>query len=605
VVPVTTRDEPADGDRVDLLVEGTLVNVTTGRLEERPVAVDDGVIVALESRPADRVIETDYVAPGLIDAHMHVESSMVTLPRYGAAVVPKGVTSVIHDPHELGNVLGADGVRSLLADAAHTPLKARVTVPSSVPATHLQDGGATIDAAAVADLLDEERVVALGEVMNVPGLLAGDEAVHAKIRAARERDLVVDGHAPRVTGGDLQTVARYLDNDHESIAMPEAREKAAHGMRVYVREGSASRNLRDLIGLVEEVDSRRLSLCTDDRDVVDLVERGGVDYAVRAAIEEGVDPVEAVQLATINTAEAYDLPFGRIEPGAPADLVCLSDLETWAVDHVVVDGVVDPTAGADEPPASALATDTVRFDPVSAADLAITYAGEDDRASVRVVDAVGGLQTERMEATVPVARGGAAATAGADAVLTADRDADVLPLAVIERHGADGGIGRGFVHRLGLDRGAVGSTVAHDAHNCIVAGTDHAAMARVANHLREIEGGVAAYDPLEAGPDPDPGADADAETNATPDAPGATQGGETGLTALSLPVAGLMSDEPLAAVKDRFEAVERAARDLGLSHEGGLMELSFLALEVIPAYRLTNNGLVDVEAFEYVEVVAD
>lgn len=593
---MTTREDATAEDRVDLLVEGTLVNVTTGRLEERPVAVDDGEIVALESRPADRVIETDYVAPGLIDAHMHVESSMVTLPRYGAAVVPKGVTSVIHDPHELGNVLGADGVRSLLADAAHTPLKARVTVPSSVPATHLQDGGATIDAAAVADLLDEERVVALGEVMNVPGLLAGDESVHAKIRAARERDLVVDGHAPRVTGSDLQTVARYLDNDHESIALGEAREKAAHGMRVYVREGSASRNLRDLIGLVEEVDSRRLSLCTDDRDVVDLVERGGVDFAVRAAIEEGVDPVEAVQLATINTAEAYDLPFGRIEPGAPADLVCLSDLEAWSVEHVVVDGVVDPTAGAGEPPASALATDTVEFDPVTGADLAIEYRGDGDRASVRVVDAVGGLQTGRLEETVPVARGAEAAPGATDAVLAADTDADVLPLAVIERHGAGGGIGRGFVHRLGLDRGAVGSTVAHDAHNCIVAGTDHAAMARVANHLRGIRGGVAAYDPLEDEAD----AHADPRSDSDPD-----PDGEAGLTALPLPVAGLMSDDPLPAVKDRFEAVEAAARDLGLSHDGGLMELSFLALEVIPEYRLTNNGLVDVEAFEYVDVVAD
>jgi adenine deaminase len=556
-------------DTVDLLVRGTLVNVNTGTLSETAVAIDGDEIVALEERPADRVIETEYITPGLIDAHMHVESSMVTLPRYGAAVVPRGVTSIVHDPHEIANVLGRGGVRGMIADADQTPLKARFTVPSSVPASHLQDGGATLDVDAVADLLDEERVIALGEVMNIPGVLAGDESVHGKIAAARERGLTVDGHAPRVRGSDLQEVARYLDNDHESISLEEAREKVEAGLRVYLREGSASKNLADLVGLVDDVDSRRLSLCSDDRDVVDLVERGGVDFVVQKAIELGVDPVEAVQMATINTAESYGLPFGRLEPGAPADLVALSDLESWTVDHVVVDGEVDPTAGEGEPPASTLATDTVQFDPVSGADLAIEHAGAGP-VKVRVVDAVGGLQTARMEASVPVE------SAFETTVLGADTDADVLPMAVIERHGGDGGIGRGFVHRLGLERGAIGLTVAHDAHNCIVTGTDHDAMATVANALRDLGGGVAAYDPTE----------------------------ET-VTSLSLPVGGLMSDEPLSAVKERFEAVEAAASELGLSHDGGLMELSFLALEVIPEYRLTNNGLVDVESFDFVDVLAE
>jgi len=555
---------------VDLLVRGTLVNVNTGRLEDRPVAVDHGEVVALEERPAAREVETGYVAPGLIDAHMHVESSMVTLPRYGAAVVPRGVTSVIHDPHEIGNVLGADGVRNLIADAAHTPLKARFTVPSSVPASHLQDAGATIGPEAVADLLDEPNVVALGEVMNVPGVLAGEDGIHAKIRAARERGSTVDGHAPRVTGSDLQEVARYLDNDHESIAIDEAREKVAAGLRVYLREGSASKNLADLVGLVEEVDSRRLSLCTDDRDVVDLVERGGIDFVVEKAIDLGVDPVEAVQMATLNTAESYDLPFGRVEPGAPADLVLLSDLRSWEVEGVVVDGELDPTRDDEEPPATEIATDTVSFEPVDPVALAIEHDGS-GQVPVRVVDAVGGLQTARMEAEVPVE-----ALADGTSVLGADTDEDVLPMAVVERHGRDGGIGRGFVHRLGLSRGAVGSTVAHDAHNCIVAGASHDAMARVANHLRDVGGGVAAFDP-----------------------------GRDAVTSLSLPVAGLMSDEPLKTVKSEFEAVEDTARDVGLSHDGGLMELSFLALEVIPEYRLTNNGLVDVESFDYVEVLAD
>ena len=558
-------------ETVDLLIRGTIVNVTTGTLEEGAVAIDEGEIVALEERPASREIEAGYVTPGLIDAHMHVESSMVTLPRYGAAVVPRGVTSVIHDPHEIANVLGADGVRALLADAEHTPLKARFSVPSSVPASHLQDAGASIGPEEVASLLDEPKTVALGEVMNIPGVLSGEETVMRKIRAARDRGLPVDGHAPRVTGSDLQEVARHLDNDHESIAIEEALEKVKAGLRVYLREGSASRNLEDLVGLVDEVDTRRLSLCTDDRDVVDLVEKGGIDFVVEKAISLGVDPVEAVQMATVNTAESYDLPFGRIKPGAPADLVLLSDLEDWAVEHVVIDGEVDPTERAREPPASEIETGTVRFDRIEPSDLAIEHAGTGP-VTVRVVDAVGGLQTARMEATVPVET--ESLPEGLDGALMADTDADVIPLAVIERHGNRGGIGRGFVHRLGLERGAVGSTVAHDAHNCIVAGTSHEAMARVANHLRGIEGGIAAYDPVE---------------------------GE--VTSLSLPVAGLMSDEPLTEVKTVFESVESAASELGLTHEGGLMELSFLALEVIPEYRLTNRGLVDVESFEHVDVV--
>jgi adenine deaminase len=547
---------------VDTLVRGTLVNVNTGTLEDGAVAVDDGEIVALAERPAERTLDAGYVAPGLVDAHMHVESSMVTLPEYGDAVLPGGVTSVIHDPHEIANVLGEAGVRAVVEDAAKTPLKARFTVPSSVPASTLQDAGATLDAEAVASLLDLDPVVALGEVMDIPGLVAGDDEVHAKIAAARDRDLTVDGHLPGVDGAALHEAARYLDTDHESITLVEARKRADLGMRVYLREGSSSRNLADLLPLVDAVDSRRLSLCTDDREVVDVVDHGGVDFAVRKAIDGGADPVEVVQMATLNTAESYDLPFGRLEPGSPADLVLLDDLDSWDVAHVMVDGELDPTT-AERTETTALATDTVQFDPVSADDLAVTAPDAEDTARVRVIDAVGGLQTDPMTADVPV---------DAD-TLVPSVDVDVCSLAVIERHGGDGGIGRGFVHGLGLRRGAVGSTVAHDAHNCVVAGADHESMARVANHLRDIGGGIAAVDPAADEP-----------------------------SALPLPVAGLMSDRPIRTVYDGYERVEALAAELGLV-DGGLMELSFLALEVIPTYRLTNRGLVDVEAGEHVDVV--
>ncbi len=555
---------------VDTLVRGTLVNVNTGTLEDRAIAIDDGEIVALEERPAARELEAEYVAPGLIDAHKHVESSMVTVPQYGKAMVPRGVTSIVHDPHEIANVLGVDGVRAVFEDASNTPLKVRFSVPSSVPASGLQDGGATLDADDIEPLLDHELVVALGEVMDLPALVGGDPDLHAKIQAARDRGLVVDGHLPRVGGSDLHEAAQYLDNDHECTTESEAQEKVDLGFRVYLREGSSSKNLADLVGIVDEIPTRRLSLCSDDRDVVDLVEHGGVDFAVRKAIAEGVDPVEAVQMASLNTAECYDLPFGRIEPGAPADLVLLEDLESWSVDHVLVDGQLDPTSDDRDPPATELSTGTVEFDPVTGRDLALgadpSIEGE-KRATVRALEVTQGIQTGRAEAMLPVV----------DGKIEPSLDEDILALAVIERHGRDGSIGRGFVRGLGLDRGAIGSTVAHDAHNCVVAGGDHDAMARLANHLRDVGGGIAVYDPRRSG---------------------------DGITSLSLQVAGLMSDEPLPIVCNQFRAVVDRAEALGLDRHG-LMTLSFLALEVIPEYRLTNQGLVDVEQWEHVDVVVE
>ena len=551
---------------VDLLIQGTIVNVHTGQLEEDgAVAIEDDEIVALAEREADRRIETGYITPGLIDAHVHLESSMVTPTRYGEAVVPRGVTGVIHDPHEIANVLGEDGVRAVIRDARQTPLKIRFAAPSSVPASPLQDTGASLGPEAVERLLDEDLVVALGEVMNVPGVVSGEKEVHAKIQAAREHGLPVDGHMPQVKGDDLQAAAKYIDNDHESITLSEARAKADLGLRVYLREGSSSKNVADLADLVDQIDSRYLSLCTDDCDVVDLVEQGGVDFALRKAIEEGIDPATAVQMGTINTAESYDLPFGRLRPGSPADLVLLSDLESWEVEHVVVDGEVDPVSGEGEPEPTALPTDTVNVGNISTTDLAIAAPEETvESVTVRVIDSLGGLQTGRMEAEVPVE----------DGLLRADIEVDVLPIAVIERHSETTSIGTGFVHGLGLDRGAIGSTIAHDAHNLVVAGTTYEAMATVAKHLRDIDGGVAAYDP------------------------------DTGtVTSLSLPAAGLIADRPLGTVADEFRRVQDAATSIGIDRDACFMDLSFLSLEVIPEYRMTNNGLVDVPDMAYVDVI--
>lgn len=557
----------SDADRVDLLVEGALVNVNTGAIEERAIAVDNGSVVGFGAVPAANRIEAGYVTPGLIDAHTHVEASMVTISQYGEAVVPRGVTSVVHDPHEIANVLGPAGVRAFCADADRTPLKARLTVPSSVPASGLQDTGGVVDSAAVDDLLDLDSAIALGEVMNLGGVREGDEELHRKIASARERGLPVDGHVPGVTGAELHHLARFLDTDHESVELSEGRRKVDAGFHVYLREGSTSRNLEALIDLVDAVDSRRLALCTDERNATDLFEKGGINTVVREAMRLGVDAVTAIQMATLNVAEVYDLPFGRIEPGAPADMVLLSDLESWNVEHVIVDGVVDPTADTSSVGGSGLPKDTVTFDPVAPVDLAIEHSGSGS-VTVRVESMVGDFRTERMTASVPVESRSEAS------VLRGDLEADVLPAAVIERHGGPGNVGRGFVHNLGLDRGAIGTTVAHDAHNCVVAGVSHDAMAQVANRLRETGGGLCVYDP---------------ETD--------------DCTTLALPVAGLLADGPIRETAAAFEAVSEAAREIGLSVPGGVMEITYLALEVIPTYRLTNNGLVDVEEGSYVDVV--
>jgi adenine deaminase len=557
----------SDADRVDLLVEGALVNVNTGAIEERAIAVDNGSVVGFGTVPATNRIEAGYVTPGLIDAHTHVEASMVTISQYGETVVPRGVTAIVHDPHEIANVLGPAGVRAFCADADRTPLKARLTVPSSVPASGLQDTGGVVDSAAVDDLLDLDSAIALGEVMNLSGVREGDEELHRKIVSARERGLPVDGHVPGVTGGELHHLARFLDTDHESVELSEGRRKVDAGFHVYLREGSTSRNLEALIDLVDSVDSRRLALCTDERNATDLFEKGGINTVVREAMRLGVDAVTAIQMATLNIAEVYDLPFGRIEPGAPADMVLLSDLESWNVEHVIVDGVVDPTADTSSVGGSGLPKDTVTFDAVAPVDLAIEHPGPGP-VTVRVESMVGDFRTERMTASVPVeSRSGTS-------VLRGDLEADVLPAAVIERHGGPGTVGRGFIHNLGLDRGAIGTTAAHDAHNCVVAGVSHDAMGRVANRLRETGGGICVYDP-----------EAD------------------DCTTLSLPIAGLLADGPIRETAAAFEAVSEAAREIGLSVPGGVMEITYLALEVIPTYRLTNNGLVDVEEGSYVDVV--
>jgi adenine deaminase len=550
-------------DRVDLKIRGTLVNVVSGNLEKRTITIKNGHIVGFSDRPAARVIEAEYITPGLINAHMHIEAAMVTVPQYAHAVLPHGVTCIIADPHEIGNVLGEDGVRGLLKNAGNSPLKLRVTVPSSVPASEYQDGGASIGPKAVERLLDLEAVVGLAEVMNVDAVVSGEAEIHKKIRAARQRGLTVDGHLPRVSGAKLDQAAQFLDTDHESIGFEEAEEKIGSGLRIQVREGSSSKNLDSLEPLIEEVDSRRLSLCTDNFYPDDLAEHGGIGRSISRLISRGHDPVEVVQMGTINAAESYDLDTGRVVPGAPADLVLLNDLESWDVEHVIVDGTVDPEPESMGQLPQSITKDTVAIPPISPNDLAHTNIDDQgESVRVRVIDHRNG-QAQKMIATLPVNNGR----------IQPNIEADILPVAVIGRHG-NGGIGTGFVHGIGLNRGAIGGTIAHDAHNLVVVGATHEAMTEVAKHIGETRGGVAVYDP-----------------------------DNQEIQYLPLPIAGLMTDWSVERVSERIKKLESTANRLGLNHRDGISALDNISLEVIPQLRLTNKGLFDSEVMEYISVV--
>jgi len=547
--------------KVDLLITGTLINVQSGNLEDRTLAIDDGIIVGFGKQPSRRQIECEYISPGLINSHTHVEVSMLTLSSYGSAVIPSGVTSVITDPHEIGNVLGIDGIRQMIDDAAETPLKAYFTVPSSVPASDLQDSGADIGPQEVRTLLKNDLVVGLGEVMDTEALVEGAKDLHSMIRATREEGLVVDGHLPKVTGRKLHRAAQFLDNDHESVTFDEGREKIEAGLRLHLREGSSSKNLAELRPIIDRFDHRQIMLCTDNFYIEDIRSHGGIDQIVQTLIADGVDPVEVIQMATLHPAEEYDIPFGKPKPGAPADLVLLNDLETWDVAHVLIDGKIDPAPTDDQLSTTHIEQNTVKFDPVAAEDLNIA-SPEPGNIDVWVIDH-SGRSAHRTTGTVEVI----------DGKLAANLEEDILPVSVIERHGKGGSIGNGFIHGLGLQNGALASTVAHDAHNLVVAGTTHQAMASLANHLRQTQGGIAVYDER-----------------------------SDSVTELPLPIAGLMSDKSSHEVATQYQSVRNAAEKIGLDHPKGPMALDTLTLEVIPELRLSNKGLVDVERMEIIEV---
>ncbi|GER81990.1 adenine deaminase [Thermogemmatispora aurantia] len=564
-IRVARGEEPADL----VLRNARLVNVCSGECYPADIAIAGGRIAGI-SEPRgtyggqqERDLEGRWLAPGLMDGHMHIESTMLVLSEFARLVVPRGVTAVMLDPHEFANVSGIAGIRFVLETARGLPLDAFVLLSSCVPASQYETPYRPLLASDLLPLLSEERVLGLAEMMNMPGVLNGDEEVLAKIAATLNHGLVVDGHAPGLQGRDLCAYAAAgISSDHECTTVAEARERLRLGMWLMIREGSAARNLEALLPLIQELHPPRAFFVTDDRDPLDLLERGHIDSMVRRAIELGLDPVEAIRLASYNTAQYFRLSDrGAIVPGALADLVVLDDLRTFQVESVYKSGQLVAQGGRllIEPEAGQLQdlSNTIRIAALREEDLRI--AGRPGPVAVIGIEP-GQIVTRHLQLEASLR----------DGEIVADPERDLLKLVVIERHHASGRIGLGLVQGLGLKRGALASSVAHDAHNLVIAGVSDHDILKAAQALAAMGGGFALV--------------VDGELRAS----------------VPLPLAGLVSAAPISELVARLRALDEAAAALGCTLEHPCMTLSFLSLSVIPALKLTDQGLIDVERFAQV-----
>ncbi len=551
-------EEPADL----LLKNARLVNVFSGEIHDADVALAGGRVLGWGPYQARRTVDLGgrVICPGFVDGHVHLESSMVRPAEFARAVVPHGTTAVVCDPHEIANVMGLDGVRYILEASEGLPLQVYVMAPSCVPATHMETAGAELAAAEIQELWRHERVIGLAEMMNFPGVLYRVPSVLEKIRIAGQRP--IDGHAPGLSGLDLNAYAAAgIRSDHESTLLDEAREKLRLGMHVMIREGTTARNLRALLPLVTPANAPYCHFCTDDRHPDTLLNEGHIDDVVRQAVAQGLDPITAIQMATIHTAEYFGLRrLGAVAPGYRADLLVLDDLERVQIAQVYAAGELVAEGGDFLPAAAELPRVSIRpsmhLDPV-VVDFTLPAA----QGQARVIGIVPGqVVTEDLRLVPTVSNG----------QVVSDPARDLLKIAVVERHRGTGNVGLGLVRGMGLKRGAIASSVAHDSHNLVVVGATDEEMRLALTAVADMGGGQVVV------------------------ADGAVR------AACPLPIAGLMSDRSLEEVRDQVEALTRAAHALGCGLSDPLMTLSFLALPVIPALKVTDRGLVDVDKFDLV-----
>jgi adenine deaminase len=541
----------------------TIVNVLSGEYHAGDVAVSGGTIVGIGNYDGLEIVDLagKYLLPGFIDGHIHIESSMLTIDQFARAVVPHGTSGCVVDPHEFANVLGVAGIEYVLYYGQAVPLELFVMISSCVPATPLESAAARITPADIRTYTSHERSPGVAEMMNFPGVYLGMDSELEKIAAARGK--TVDGHSPGLSGALLNAyILAGIESDHECTTLEEAREKLRRGMHILLREGTAERNLLELLPLVTPANAANMSFATDDKHPADLEDEGHIDHHIREAIRFGIDPMTAIQMGSINTARHYRLKgHGAIAPGYWANLVVCGDLKNIRAEQVYHRGVLVARDG------------NALFTPVNPPDISgmkgtmhvgpfwrdsFIIPGIPD-ANIRVIDLVPGQIITRAAVEIP---------AIVDDLVVSDTERDILKLVVIERHRATGNIGVGFVRGFNLKRGALASTVAHDAHNIIVVGTNDLDIYAAALEVIRMDGGQCVVD--------------DAVV----------------IEALPLPVAGLVSDQPLHYVRQKVDALISAAQSLGCTLPDPFMTLSFLALSPIPALKVTDLGLVDAEKFE-------
>jgi adenine deaminase len=551
---------------VDLfLTGGNIANLLSGEVHRADVAIHKGRIAGFDCGSARNTIDLEglILAPGFIDGHVHIESSMVTVPEYARAVVPRGTTTVIADPHEIANVWGEAGVRYILESSIGVPLNVFIMLPTCVPATNLETSGAVLDAEALAGLMQEDGVLGLAEVMNYPGVIFRDPEVMKKIGLAHGRR--IDGHAPGLKGRNLSAyINAGISTDHECTTLEEGAEKLCQGMYIMLREGSAAKNLLDLLPLVTPQNSRQFLFVSDDRHPADILGQGNIDFMVRLAIEQGLDPITALQIASLNAAQYFGLrDLGAIAPGYRADIAVLDCLDGLKVVKVIKDGKLVAEDG------EFIAQQ--KFARFAKAKQKSIQIGKIDLQSFEINAEAAGLA--RVIGIIPdqiITKTLLLSPRVVDGKVDSDMGLDILKMAVVERHRATGNVGLGLVQGFGLARGALASSVAHDSHNIVVAGTTDDDMLAAVLAVKQMGGGLVCV--------------ADGKV----------------LAGLPLPVAGLLSERRMQDVAEGIAGCIDAAQKLGCRLKDPFMTLSFLCLPVIPELKLTDMGLVDVNAFRLV-----